>query len=344
MSRRRVALLVAMVTALAGAPSLASAAEPNQLSQASVSPASGNDGTLFVVTARYRSPAGHPAIAVTAHVGDSNALLLLVSGTTTDGVWSGTAVAPPGSWNVTVHAAVAQGVQPTVSAGTITVADVTEPSFPPEDLPSLVPGTGDEVGAVSTPAPAPAHTPRPKAAATPAPARSSNGAAPSQPPTGPTPGGAAPAGPGRSGEAPRRSARPDPASSNDGAQRSPGASPSTSGVPTPAGGRDDLGLFMLVGTLAVGTVALVGSAWVIVAGRRERLAATAPAQPRPTDPGVIAATIVEQRALRRARLRSSDDPILAAMGLPDEDATPNAAPPRRTGPRSGRGRRKPPAS
>ena len=91
---------------------------------------------------------------------------------------------------------------------------------------------------------------------------------------------------------------------------------------------------MLIGTLAVGAVALVGSAWLLVAAQRDRRAAT--------EPGVDAAAIVDQRARRRARLRSTDDPILAAMGLPDEDATAGAASPRPgSSPRNGGRRRTP---
>jgi len=74
---------------------------------------------------------------------------------------------------------------------------------------------------------------------------------------------------------------------------------------------------MLIGTLAFGAVALVGSAWLLVAAQRDRRAAT--------ESSVDTAAIVDQRARRRARLRSTDDPILAAMGLPDEDPTARAA-------------------
>jgi hypothetical protein len=120
-----------------------------------------------------------------------------------------------------------------------------------------------------------------------------------------------------------------------------------SGAPAGGPGDGDLGLFVLLGTLGIGAVALAGSGWVVVAGRRDRRLAVAPMGTKPSDPGVIAAAIVERRAMRRARLRSSDDPILAAMGLPDEDAMPGAKPgttpaPRRRSPRSG-GSNRPPA-
>ncbi len=65
MSRRRVTVMVAILAALVGAPSSVFGAHPNQLSQASVTPASGGTSTLFVVTVRYRSPR-NPATAVTA--------------------------------------------------------------------------------------------------------------------------------------------------------------------------------------------------------------------------------------------------------------------------------------
>jgi hypothetical protein len=123
--------------------------------------------------------------------------------------------------------------------------------------------------------------------------------------------------------------------------------PSPPASDAPATGRDDrdLGLFVLVGTLAIGAVALVGTAWVILAGRRDRRAASGPVEPPPSDPSEIATAIIEQRARRHARLRAPDDPIVAAMGLPQEDAAPGAgavqpAPPRRAPRSGGRSRRR----
>ena len=346
MSRRRVFVLVAIMAALAGAPSSVFGAAPNELSQASVSPASGDSETLFVVTVRYRSPAGYPAVTVTADIGGTTTILTLASGTAIDGVWSATTVVPPGSWDVTLNAVVAQGKQPSLSAGTIDVfAASDEPSPPGNGTPSLGPGTGDG-GSGASSAPAPVVTPQASHAPSHAPARSSADPRPSQPPTGQASAGVAVVRPRRGDAAPVRTPRPEPAGSDAGSLHSPVASPTIDAGPASVAGGDDLGLLMIMGTLAVGAVALVGSAWVILAGRRDRRAATASAEPASTDPGVIAAAIVEQRALRRARLRSSDDPILAAMGLPDEDATRGTVPatPRpRT--RSGRSqRRKPPAT
>ena len=134
-------------------------------------------------------------------------------------------------------------------------------------------------------------------------------------------------------EAPARPPRADRAGSSV-AQLSASASPSGAGTTAPGRDSGELGILMLLGTLSVGAVALVGSAWLLVVAQRDRRAAA--------EPGVDTAAIVDQRARRRARLRSTDDPIIAAMGLPDEDATGDAAS-RRTSssPRNGGRRRTP---
>jgi hypothetical protein len=321
MSGRRVLVLMAITAALVWAPSSVSAASPNQLSQASVSPLSGTTSTPFVVTVRYRSSDGNAATAVTISAAGQMTAMTLAAGTGTDGIWSGTATLPPGDWDITVQASVAKGSQPSLVAGTVSVTGASgPPSSPDGSIPSSAEGpAGEGGGTSSSAAPRPVATPVLASIATPAPARASTAAAPSQPETGPVHEAAAPAGLGRRDTAPARSSRPDPADSSEGAQRSATASPSGTG--TPASNRDvgDLSLFMLIGTLAVAGVALVGSAWIFLAGRRERQAAI--------DPGVSSAATVDQRALRRARLRSTEDPILAAMGLPDEDVAPKATPP-----------------
>jgi hypothetical protein len=317
MSRRRVAALLAIMAALAGAPSSVSAAQPNQLSQASVTPLSGDTSTLFVVMVRYRSTAGHPASVVSVNAGGQVTALTLVSGTTTDGIWSGADTLPPGHWEITFEASVATGSEPSLLAGTVSVTGATAPTTTGGNAPSSATGpAGEGNGASSAPAPQPAATAAPTGGVTPAPAMRSTEAAPSQPPTGPARGLAAAAGPGRGAEAPARPPRADRAG---GSATQLSASASPSGARATAPGRDpgDLGILMLIGTLAFGAVALVGSAWLLVAAQRDRRAAA--------EPGVDTAAIVDQRARRRARLRSTDDPILAAMGLPDEDATAGAA-------------------
>ncbi|HKO33255.1 MAG TPA: hypothetical protein VJY85_05870, partial [Candidatus Limnocylindria bacterium] len=158
MSRRRVAALLAIMAALAGAPSSVSAAQPNQLSQASVMPLSGDTSTLFVVMVRYRSTAGNPASVVSVSAGGEVIALTLVSGTTTDGIWSGTATLPPGDWDITFEASVARGSEPSLFGGTVSVAGATAPpTTTGGNTPSTAAGPGAEGdGASSTPAPQPA--------------------------------------------------------------------------------------------------------------------------------------------------------------------------------------------
>jgi hypothetical protein len=80
---------------------------------------------------------------------------------------------------------------------------------------------------------------------------------------------------------------------------------------------------------AIGVVALVGSGWLLVAGRRQPAADAVAAE---GDLAIRGIRSIEQRALRRARLRQDEDPILAGLGL-DDDAT------RAPSPRSRRGGR-----
>lgn len=80
-------------------------------------------------------------------------------------------------------------------------------------------------------------------------------------------------------------------------------------------------MVLLFGIAGVAGVALLGAAWIIIASRRD--------QEEPSlvviasvDPAIPVIPTVEQRAMRRARLRPSDDPILAALGLNDEEPLP----------------------
>lgn len=86
-----------------------------------------------------------------------------------------------------------------------------------------------------------------------------------------------------------------------------------------------LTVLVLVGLSGVATTAIIGSA-VLVRGRQRR-------GDEPTNPAVAeqAATdaMLERRALRRARVRLPDDPIVAAMGID------KPAPRRRRAPRAG---------
>jgi hypothetical protein len=94
---------------------------------------------------------------------------------------------------------------------------------------------------------------------------------------------------------------------------------------------------LLVGTVAVAALALLVAGWIAIGGARPG-EEEAVAETRTTggDPAVAAIATVERRAMRRARLRASDDPILAALGLSEADPAAEPAPdlegrlPRRT--------------
>jgi hypothetical protein len=80
-------------------------------------------------------------------------------------------------------------------------------------------------------------------------------------------------------------------------------------------------MVLLFGIAGVAAVALLGAAWIIIISRRDRAEPSVAVAP-PIDAAVPAMPTVEQRASRRARLRPSDDPILAALGLHDEEPLP----------------------
>ena len=216
MSRRRVTVLLAIMAALAGAPSSASAAHPNQLSQGSVTPSAGDTSTLFVVTVRYRSPAGNPASAVSASAGGRVTAMTLVSGTTLDGTWSGTGTLPPGDWDITVEATVATGPKPTLLAGSVSVAGGTAP--PPSVIGTNPSTTAPPGGAADGPATTPAPQAGINASAgyqgDPGACQEPADPAPSQPPTRPAHEVAAPAGAGRGDEAPARTPHAERAGSS----------------------------------------------------------------------------------------------------------------------------------
>ncbi|HET6820662.1 MAG TPA: hypothetical protein VFH98_08920 [Candidatus Limnocylindria bacterium] len=97
----------------------------------------------------------------------------------------------------------------------------------------------------------------------------------------------------------------------------PGGGPATRTPSTDEANPSTLWLLLVWGTGAVGAVALIGTTWLLVAGRREQAPADALDGAEP-DIAVRAIPSVEQRALRRARLRQEDDPILAGLGLEEE--------------------------
>jgi hypothetical protein len=115
--------------------------------------------------------------------------------------------------------------------------------------------------------------------------------------------------------------------SPDGAVASPLATLPTStspedGVPGP----DTLSGVLALGMAGLAAVALGGSIWLLMASRRRRAAESAGRSGTSGDPAIDAIPSVDRRAIRRARLRATQDPILAGMGLDAEDdvASPRA--------------------
>jgi hypothetical protein len=319
MPMRRAAMILAMLAALVVAPSSVFAVAPNELRSPAVTPAAGTTATLFGLSVGYRSSAGNPASAVTATVAGTTFSLSLTSGTATDGTWSGSTALPAGSWMVTFHASVARGPQPSISFGPVNVDLLVTPppSIPGNSQPSTDANSPGNVTSTAEPRPQASAKPSPSHAATTATgtAQPSDGAAAAaseaSSPRSPSHGGAPH---GRSAVA-DSSTSPAGAVAQTAAPQGPGGAQSV--------GTDLVGMVLLFGITGVAAVALLGAAWIVIASRRDR-AEPSMVVAESVDRGIEAIPTVEQRAMRRARLRPSDDPILAAMGLSDEaDAPPD---------------------
>lgn len=336
---RRLLLVLAIGAALVGAPSRVSATS-NTLLGAQVTPTSGTTATTFAFTVRYEGRFG--ATGVAANAGPATVALVRISGTELDGTWRGSSLLPAGTWPVTFVAVTLQGTAPSLAGPTVTVV----PDAPATAAPSTSassPSTGRSTIDSTTPTSGATPTVPPDVApvapiassvpseATPVPvatAAASGVAAPAggQATTAPMPtapgGGAAAGAPEGQPMAAPGASGPSGAPAAGGA--APVASPDASGAPV-SGVRDgatDVGNAALsLGLVALALVAIGGSGLFVIAGRRPRSAT--PNGVDLEDAAATAATAaVERRALRRARMRLDDDPIVAAMGLPE---APSAA-------------------
>jgi hypothetical protein len=314
MSPRRAIVVLAMLAALVVAPSSVSAAEPNELLGAAITPSAGTTATLFELSVSYSG--GNPANAVTATVGGKTVALWLSSGNELDGTWTGATALPQGSWWVTFRADVSRKRDPTALAGPVSVSlgDTQPPESPRSSQPA---DTTDPTDAPATSEP----EPQPSAISSPG-----GAGAPVDGPAEPSGSTQAAASEGPSAskaghrDAPHgRSAGARASGSLDGgvapAQPTAAAGPGGGGQGV---GNELVGMVLLIGVVGVAGVALLGAAWIIVASRRDRREPSLVVPP-PSDAAVAAIPAVEQRARRRARLRPSDDPILAALGLNDEE-------------------------
>jgi hypothetical protein len=208
--------------------------------------------------------------------------------------------------------------EPPTVGSTVPTSDPTEP-------PAVAPGP--------TPAPvASTGAPAPSAAASAPPSGATGGSAGSQGSTGSSSagsgGGSAGSG-GIAGAPASATAAPDASDSIVGASATPGAGESIA-LPgsQPTGGR--LWTVLLVGVLAFVAVASLGSVWVLLGRERQIDQGSAPASEHArTSAGDEAAPVLGHRAVRRAQLAPTDDPILTALGLGGtETSAPPPRPPR----------------
>jgi hypothetical protein len=103
--------------------------------------------------------------------------------------------------------------------------------------------------------------------------------------------------------------------------QAPTARGATSVVDGPASS-DPLDAILLFGFAGVAAIAMLGVGWLLVTGRQRDAEPMAAEAGSVVDPAIQAIPTVEQRALRRARISRANDPILAALGLPEDEAPP----------------------
>ena len=329
MTVRRGLLILPILAALLGVPSAALAAPPNALAAPSVSPLVGSTATTFIFSVQYVSTGGNAATGVTVSVAGRTWAMRLTAGTSTSGTWTASSTLPAGSWPVAFRAAAAKGPQPSANGPIVSVVAAPVATAPPPPPPapartatpapsrqaSVEQGTGTATPTTGPAPGAPAATPRPDAST----------------PTGPgasgTPGSAEPAHVASEGTRPAggTTASAAPGGGSGAVSRAPGAVAAESSDALPVGrARSSAAPVMLLGMVAVAAVALAGTAWLLLAGRRrgDELDPMRVGSPQPAAlPRNMAATdqLLSRRGRRRSRIQATDDPVLASMGL-DEPA------------------------
>lgn len=339
---KRCMLVLAIIAALFGAPTNVSAAG-NELSAAQAGPGSGTTATTFTFKVTYDGR--FPATSVTTSVAGRTLAMSRVSGSPSSGTWSASTTLPAGTWPVTFSAVPERGNSPSLVGPTVmvTAAVTPPPSAPPKPPPKATPAPtpdappGDNTGTtVTTPQPAPGDSAPGDSApgdsapddsapgdggivpprdddATPAPGASD---ATGNPPDG---GGAEPVGDG----APAATGQIAPSS-----EAAPAVGRTTSATDDDATTATDglLNMVLLVGLSGVAAVALIGVA-VMLAGRRRDhddetavpAAASFAARATRSSPEASPDAVMERRMLRQSRVRMTDDPIVAALGIGNDD-------------------------
>jgi hypothetical protein len=325
----RIGVFIAVVAALGGAPSPASAASGvNPIISATVSPTSGWVTTVFSLTVAYHADDGTAARGVTASIAGTTVTLARTSGTASSGTWTGAAASmPPGSWPVTFAADVQHGKDPTLAGPVITVMPLatTRPVAPTSGEPS------EPVATIGPQQPTPVDGAPPAATAAP-----SAAAAPAAPGGTEADAGGASMAAAASPRAATVATPPPAAAVASGATVAAGgasvaaiassapSAPPADGAATVTGRlseRLNFWLWPLAGASAA-AAALVGLFLLLGAPRSdddalatEMGAAHAPPSPTANDQ---ATELLVRRTLRHARKRLPDDPIVAALGIGDD--------------------------
>jgi hypothetical protein len=328
---RRLCLIFAALAALLGAPSLASAAG-NALAAPSATPTSGTVTTVFTLRVTYDGK--FPATAVSVSVAGLSLPMARVSGTPLQGTWSVDTLLPAGTWVPAFSSLADRGNAAFISGPAISVAgpglaatpvptqggptprtgiDTGDPSLPAD------PGDGTDPGGVPAeggPDPESSADPRASAAGAPSPGDASGG----EDPAGPA-GPAAPRGGTDAGEAgdddpaaaPTDGSRPAASTGAGGRVRGSGQD---SGTPAAIGEDEGVASLLLIGLSGVALLASIGTALLLLGRRRAATTEGDASAPSTTDTDAL----LERRALRQAKVRLTEDPIVAAMGIDDEVA------------------------
>lgn len=151
---------IGLLLAVTLAP-MTAAAGPTRLNQGSVSPTTGTASTSFAYSVHYigNTTNNEAAISVTAVASNGSTTratpLLLTTGTTLTGTWTGSGTLPAGSWTVTFQAVTSLLTNPSLSYATSIVVTGPTPSPTPTPAPTPPP--------TATPMPSPTATPKPTA-------------------------------------------------------------------------------------------------------------------------------------------------------------------------------------
>jgi hypothetical protein len=81
-----------------------------------------------------------------------------------------------------------------------------------------------------------------------------------------------------------------------------------------------LDTILLFGIVSVAAIALVGVAWILATRDRDGAGSAEAQDAHPAaETSVQRRADADERAMRRARLNASNDPILAGLGIPDAE-------------------------